>query len=166
MTSIEQPSDLGTSTAQSGALEACGGFEAYQALIRSNIIEKAKDLTVQQLVTIDEKLRALGADGGLKQGVYGIVSGTSHEPLTNDNIEMLELLLGFARTALFSAKVEPHLTIGKQGDPMGLIIDKSGDGLDRRTAEFLLMFTTIFQASDDEIARRQAAEPAASAQAG
>lgn len=65
------------------------------------------------------------------------------------------MTLNIARTALLRPKLEPYLTTGKPGDPMGLVIDKSGQGLDRRTAEFILKIADISRASDAEITLRQ-----------
>lgn len=136
-------------------LEVCGGFEAYQALIREAVIAKANGLTMKQAMEFDASLAPEDRVDGLEQGLIGIVLGACTKPLTSENIELLEMSLDIARTGLLWPKLEPHLTIGKPGDPMGLVIDKSGKGLDRRTAEFLQNVMVVSEESDAEISRRQ-----------
>lgn len=136
-------------------LEACGGFEAYQALIREAVIARAKGLTMKQAMEFDASLAPEDRVDGLEQGLIGIVLGACTKPLTSENIELLEMPLDIARTALLHSKLEPHLTMGQPGDPMGLVIDKSGQGLDRRTAEYLQKVMEVSRASDAEITLRQ-----------
>ncbi|MDD5103092.1 MAG: hypothetical protein PHX93_01685 [Candidatus Peribacteraceae bacterium] len=136
-------------------LEACGGFEAYQSLLREAVIANANGLTMKQVKEFDASLFPGDRVDGLEQGLAGIALGTCKKPITSENIELLEMTLNIARTALLRPKLEPYLTTGKPGDPMGLVIDKSGQGLDRRTAEFILKIADISRASDAEITLRQ-----------
>jgi len=137
------------------ALEACGGFDAYQQLLREAIIQRAKSMTIEDLINLDAVLTPEDRTDGLEQGFAGLIFGLCRKPLTGENIGNLEMPLGIERTSVLYPILERHLTIGKASDPIGLMIDQSGQGMDRRSAEFMRLVSAASAASDAEITRRK-----------
>ena len=120
------------------------------------IIKAAGTYTVEDIRKFDSEIPPEWKEDGLEHGLAGVLFGTSTKPLTSENLEHLEAPFGISRLNMLLPKLEPHLTQGEPGAPLGLFIDRSGQGMDRRSGEFITRGVEVFRASDAEIARRKA----------
>jgi len=158
MSIAEAPTDAEQS--EQNPLELVGGFDAFQCTMREAIRSVALRKSLQDIEAIDEALSPEDKVDGLEQGLEGLVVGKCQNPLTDRNLEILETLLSydFTRLGVIKPLLEPHLTQGSPGAPMGLFIDRENPRcMDRRSGEFITRGMGVLRASDEEIDRRKAA---------
>lgn len=141
---------VGATDAQRRALEVCGGFESYQALLRKTIIAKADTWTVQELREFDAQLTPEDKVDGLEQGLAGIVHGTCPLPLTSTNIGLLEDPLDFSvLDAIRYLLPELPSPVGREEQSE---VDR---GMDPRAGKLIAMALEIRHGADAVIQERQ-----------
>ncbi len=156
MSTIHALSDADQET--QSPLSLVGGFDAYQRMMQDAIRAAAKDMKLGDIERIDATLSPEDKMDGLEQGLMGILNGSCQIPLTDRNLETLESLFPgeFSRMNTMRPHLEPHLTHGSPGDPIGLFIDRHDPrSMDRRSGELFTKGINVARASDVEIQKRR-----------